>query len=170
MARWGLFFSLIVIIIALFLGSGIFTYYPGSSHWETKDAGFFTGLIHGVIAPIMLALAIFTDYNMYEINNIGWFYDFGFIVGILLIWGGGQTTKNVVRNYYSNKMTEEDHKNIGKLIEEKISEKIKSIKPGSSDEKGQLIQNKSEKNKAEVVEKKMPSGSVSSKDKKARGK
>ncbi|MEK6873355.1 MAG: hypothetical protein AABW91_00770 [Nanoarchaeota archaeon] len=167
MARWGLFFSLIIIIIALFLGSGIFTYYPGSSQWESKDAGFFTGLIHGVIAPIMLALAIFSDYSMYEVHNIGWFYDFGFIIGLLLVWGGGQTTKNVVKNYYTNKTTNEDHKEISKIIEEKISEKIKNIgktNNSASEEKitkpieTEEVEDK--KTKGGISEKKLPSGSV----------
>lgn len=173
MARWGLFFSLIIIIIALFLGSGVFTYYPGSSQWESKDAGFFTGIIHGVIAPIMLAVSLFTDYTVYEVHNVGWFYDFGFIIALLLVWGGGQTTKNVVKNYYTNKSEDEDHKNIGKFIEEKISEKFKNLKKtdDSSDEKTiTLKETKSKKTKSGIVESNMPSGSVKSDSKDKKGK
>ena len=177
MARWGLFFGLIIIIMALFLGSGIFTYFPGSTQWETKDAGFFTGLIHGVIAPIMLAIAVFTEYSMYESHNIGWFYEFGFIIGLLLVWGGGQTTKNIVKNYYVNKVPGDNRvEPIGGMGKSMI-EKIKNIgKSSASNEKAsekpaevEVKMPKTTKTpKTDIIEKKLPAGSVKSGDKKAK--
>jgi len=131
MARWGLIISAIFIIISLFLASGVFTYYAGDEHWKSDKAGFFTGIIHGIIAPLMLVAAIFTEYSMYELNNSGWFYNFGFLIGLLAVWGGGSSTQNVVKNYYSsrgkdakNNLSEEDHQKIGAIIEEKIRNTI----------------------------------------------
>jgi hypothetical protein len=50
--------------------------------------GFFMGIVHGLIAPIALVGGIFTDVRTYAFPNGGWWYDFGFILGIGA-WGGG---------------------------------------------------------------------------------
>jgi len=49
---------------------------------DPPKAGFFAGLWHGLIAVITLILGIFTEFKIYEINNGGWFYDLGFLVGV----------------------------------------------------------------------------------------
>jgi len=57
---------------------------------EGKIAGFWHGLWHGLIAPVTFIISLFTDkISMYEIhNNMGW-YNFGFIIGVMIIFGGG---------------------------------------------------------------------------------
>ena len=50
--------------------------------------GFFVGLWHGIIAPLALIGSIFSDMRIYEFPNSGFWYDFGFIIGIGC-WGGG---------------------------------------------------------------------------------
>jgi len=118
--------SIVFIVLALFLASGIFTNYAGHDSFNTKKAGFFSGIIHGVISPIMLVTAIFTDFTMYELNNSGWWYNLGFLLGILITWGGSPNG-SVIKNYYTppkkedNNLSNEDHDKIGKLIEEKIN-------------------------------------------------
>ena len=133
MARWGLIISAVLIVIALFLASGFFTYYAGHEHWITSRAGFLAGMIHGIIAPIMLVAQIFTRYTMYELNNSGWFYNFGFLAGLLAVWGGGsKAEQHIIKNYYSApaekeakpKLSEEETKTIGKIIEEKIAKVV----------------------------------------------
>ena len=44
--------------------------------------GFFMGVWHGMIAPWTLILRLFFDIKMYAVPNNGWFYDFGFWLGI----------------------------------------------------------------------------------------
>jgi len=48
-----------------------------------KPAGFWTGLWHGIIAPFVFIIGLFTDkVRVYEVNNNGRWYDFGFLLGI----------------------------------------------------------------------------------------
>jgi hypothetical protein len=48
-----------------------------------KPAGFWVGLWHGIIAPIIFLIGLFTPkVRIYEINNNGRWYDFGFVLGI----------------------------------------------------------------------------------------
>jgi hypothetical protein len=44
------------------------------------------GLWHGIIAPITLVLSFFnSDVRMYEVHNAGSEYDFGFLLGVMLV-------------------------------------------------------------------------------------
>jgi len=45
-------------------------------------AGFLKGLLHGFIAPVAFIVGLFTDVRIYEIPNIGRWYDLGFMLGI----------------------------------------------------------------------------------------
>lgn len=52
--------------------------------------GFFFGLWHGVIAPVSFVLSVFfDDIAMYAVNNSGGWYDFGFVLGAGILFGGG---------------------------------------------------------------------------------
>ena len=53
-------------------------------------AGFWLGLWHGIIAPITFVISLFTDnVNLYEVHNNGNWYDFGFVLGAGILFGGG---------------------------------------------------------------------------------
>jgi len=46
-------------------------------------AGFWTGLWHGIICPLTFIVSLFDDdVAIYEINNNGGWYDFGFLIGV----------------------------------------------------------------------------------------
>lgn len=54
-----------------------------------KPAGFFMGIWHGWIAPIALIVGLFNKTTMiYEVNNTGWWYDFGYYMAIISGFGG----------------------------------------------------------------------------------
>jgi hypothetical protein len=54
------------------------------------SAGFLFGLWHGFIAPVTFIISLFTDnVNFYEVNNNGNWYDFGFVLGAGILFGGG---------------------------------------------------------------------------------
>ena len=63
---------------------------PGDGkHTAEKPAGFFWGIWHGWIAPISLIWGIFNpDIRVYELQNTGWWYDFGFYIAIISGFGG----------------------------------------------------------------------------------
>lgn len=51
--------------------------------------GFWGGLWHGIIAPISFVLSLFMDdVAMYAVNNTGGWYDFGFVLGAGILFGG----------------------------------------------------------------------------------
>jgi hypothetical protein len=53
------------------------------------SAGFWVGLWHGIIAPITFIVSLFVDgVSIYETNNNGRWYEFGFMLGISCFTGG----------------------------------------------------------------------------------
>ncbi len=66
----------------------------------TKNAyGFFGGLWHGIIVPASFVGSLFfDDIAIYAYNNTGGWYDFGFVIGISSLGGGG--AKAHKRYYY----------------------------------------------------------------------
>jgi len=52
--------------------------------------GFLPGLWHGIISPITFIISLFTDdVSVYEVHNDGNWYDFGFVLGAGILFGGG---------------------------------------------------------------------------------
>lgn len=61
----------------------------GATTADGDIAGFWTGLWHGLIAPITFVISLFTDnVNFYEVHNNGNWYDFGFVIGAGMSLGG----------------------------------------------------------------------------------
>jgi len=57
---------------------------------EGKVAGFWRGLLHGSIAPITFIVSLFNpNVHMYEVHNNGGWYNFGYLLGLAVILGGG---------------------------------------------------------------------------------
>ncbi len=57
--------------------------------------GFFSGLWHGLIAPVSFIGSLFSDkIAMYAVNNNGGWYDFGFVLGAGILFGGGGKATN----------------------------------------------------------------------------
>jgi hypothetical protein len=53
-------------------------------------AGFWLGLWQGLISPITFLISLFTsEVNIYEVQNNGNWYDFGFMLGVAVALGGG---------------------------------------------------------------------------------
>ena len=56
---------------------------------EGKIAGFWQGLWHGIISPVSFLISLFSDtVHTYEIHNNGGWYNFGFLLGASIIFGG----------------------------------------------------------------------------------
>ena len=83
---------LVILFSALFL-NGCF---PGSSMYSAQQpAGFFSGVWHGWIAPVSLVVGFFNPaVRIYEANNTGWWYDFGFYIAIIAGFGGFALSRN----------------------------------------------------------------------------
>ena len=56
---------------------------------EDKLAGFWTGLWHGFASPVMFVISLFDkSLGIYEVHNNGGWYNFGFLMGASIIFGG----------------------------------------------------------------------------------
>ena len=57
---------------------------------DISPYGFFGGLWHGFIAPFSFVVSLFMDdVALYAVNNNGGWYDFGFVLGAGILFGGG---------------------------------------------------------------------------------
>ncbi len=56
---------------------------------EGQIAGFWKGLWHGLISPITFIISLFSDtIHVYEVHNNGGWYNFGFLLGASITFGG----------------------------------------------------------------------------------
>ena len=51
--------------------------------------GFFWGLLHGFLMPFSFIGSFFMNIRIYAFPNAGRWYDFGFLLGAMMIFGGG---------------------------------------------------------------------------------
>ena len=59
---------------------------------EPGARGFFWGLFDGAVAPISFVISLFNNgIRIYAYPNSGLWYDFGFLVGLFGVWGGGSS-------------------------------------------------------------------------------
>lgn len=70
----------LLVLAALLLLAGCATQPPA----VPGAPGFFTGLLHGLIALASLAASLFWHVRMYAFPNSGIGYDFGFAIGFVL--------------------------------------------------------------------------------------
>jgi hypothetical protein len=57
-------------------------------------AGFWRGLWHGVIAPFAFVMSLFKEgVGVYEAHNNGKWYNFGFVLGLMISLGGNKGVK-----------------------------------------------------------------------------
>ena len=86
--NWILIALLLLFILAVSCAPG------GGTYNHHSPAGFFSGIWHGWIAPITLVISIFNhSIHIYEVNNTGWWYDFGFYMAIISGFGGLSLTR-----------------------------------------------------------------------------
>lgn len=51
--------------------------------------GFLLGLFHGFTIMFSLIGSLFTDYRIYAYPNSGFWYDLGYLFGVMVLLGGG---------------------------------------------------------------------------------
>lgn len=87
-SKWIVFGLLLFAILIMSCAPG------GGTHTKHHPAGFFTGIWHGWIAPITLIIGFFNkNIRIYEVNNTGWWYDFGYYIAIISGFGGLSLTR-----------------------------------------------------------------------------
>ena len=62
---------------------------PGNERFVETGANFWAGLWHGFISLVSFVVSLFNEQvNIYEVNNTGWPYNLGFIIGVSIFFGG----------------------------------------------------------------------------------
>lgn len=75
--------ALLLIVLCLSTGCA-----PGDARWDPQKnpdsrAGFITGIWHGIIIVITFIISFFKEsVGIYEVNNTGWPYNLGFLIGL----------------------------------------------------------------------------------------
>jgi hypothetical protein len=89
--RWPLVIALAGVTLVLLAGCA-----PGpneligSAGATGVVAGFWRGLWNGIISPVTFIISLFNrGVQFYDVHNNGGWYNFGFILGIMLVFGGG---------------------------------------------------------------------------------
>jgi hypothetical protein len=82
--------SLLLTIITLLFLIAFTSCMPNPEHnIGQSPSGFLKGVWHGWIAPLSLIVGFFNDHTrVYDPNNTGWWYDFGFYMAIISGFGG----------------------------------------------------------------------------------
>ena len=87
--------GLVVLVLALLVMGVVGGCAPGANQFagtmgEHGLAGFWIGLWHGFIAPLVFVVSLFkNNVNIYETHNTGVWYNFGYLFGLMCIFGGG---------------------------------------------------------------------------------
>ncbi|MBN1467043.1 hypothetical protein JXA02_14910, partial [candidate division KSB1 bacterium] len=75
--------KLLTVLPLLFLVLIIAGCAANNEMYDAKPAGFWAGLWHGLIIIITFIISLFTDsVSIYEVNNSGGWYHFGFVLGV----------------------------------------------------------------------------------------
>jgi len=87
------------VLAVLLLALGVFVIVgcaPGPNSFVNTNnekgfvPGFWYGLWNGIISPITFIISLFNNkVQLYEVHNNGGWYNFGFMLGISMIFGGG---------------------------------------------------------------------------------
>lgn len=60
--------------------------------------GFFGGVLHGIVMPFAFIVSLASPcIEIYASNNIGSWYDFGYLIGVMSSIGGGFKASELVR-------------------------------------------------------------------------
>jgi hypothetical protein len=79
-------YPLIFLVVSLLVFTGCATH---SVSGISNPPGFLKGLLHGFIILFSFIGSLFTEYEIYAFPNSGGWYDFGFLLGVMLFFGGG---------------------------------------------------------------------------------
>ena len=64
--------------------------FRGTANDKDTVAGFWLGVWQGFIAPFVFVISLFQGgLNIYEVHNNGAWYNFGYLMGLMCIFGGG---------------------------------------------------------------------------------
>lgn len=88
--------AVVVLLLAACAAGG--NEYVGTVGATRGTVGFWWGLWHGLIAPVTFIVSLFTrTVGIYDVHNNGGWYDFGFLLGLSMVLGGGPAGRSARR-------------------------------------------------------------------------
>jgi hypothetical protein len=88
--------KVILLVVAAVVLLGLAGCAPGPNSFVNTPGekgyvpGFWYGLWNGVISPVTFIISLFNrNVSPYEVHNSGGWYNFGFMLGVSIIFGGG---------------------------------------------------------------------------------
>lgn len=146
----------VVLLLAVTLASCT----AGDSQFTVENpAGFFWGLWHGVISVISLVIHLFNDnVVVYELDNSGGWYDFGFLLGVIMVWGGGchascKTKQEAASDKEWDEIGDKVEKKVMRRLKEWADEDAPTDSDGEWDEIGEKVEKKLKRKIREWAEK-----------------
>lgn len=127
--------AVVVLVSGCAAGTGRFS--------ANQPAGFWAGLWHGAISVVTLIVHVFNEsVRVYDVNNTGGWYDFGFLLGMICIWGGGSTVSCV----RSKRRKKKDNQwgEVCAKVEQKIKSKMRQWAKAEPDEDWDEVEKKIE--------------------------
>lgn len=86
-------FLILTLIVFMLLNSCTAESHDLQQCINSNPKGFWFGLWHGMISPIIFIVSLFNEnIEIYESNNNGGWYNFGYIIGCGMVFGGGSST------------------------------------------------------------------------------
>ncbi len=90
MMRFTIIFVLLLVMVSLAACAAGPNEMANMTNQEGQVAGFWLGLWHGFISPVTFIISLFNhNVGIYEAYNNGGWYNFGFMMGVAIIFGGG---------------------------------------------------------------------------------
>ncbi len=113
----------------------------GDPQFTSKTpAGFWVGVWHGIISCVTLILGIWNHgVKVYEVDNTGGWYDFGFLIGVTMLWGHRSVTRSRKR-----KLSDAEWQEISRKVEAKFKRKIQQWAEAEPDEDWNVVEQKAE--------------------------
>jgi hypothetical protein len=108
----------------------------GERFTADNPATFWMGLWHGIIAVFAFIISLFNQsVTIYEINNTGAWYNFGFLLGLIAVWGGGScSTACKKKKTPEETLKEQEWKQVEQKVEAKLKRKIREWVDSDEDE------------------------------------
>lgn len=117
-----------------------------------QPAGFWAGLWHGAISVITLIIHIFSPgVRVYELHNTGGWYDLGFLLGVICIWGGGSSAGYIGSARRRKDDLEWD--DVGAKVEKKIMRRLREFAKARPEDDWDEVERKLERELRENLKK-----------------
>ncbi len=109
---------------------------------QDAPAGFWAGLWHGMISVVAFFVGLFVDgVQVYERHNSGPWYDAGFLIGVIAIWGGGSHQAGRRRR---SREEDKEWEEIGRKVETKLKRRLRQWAEAEPDEEWNVVEAKAE--------------------------